>query len=66
VVGGAVSATYGAVTVSVTHLLWADRWIEACRVHDPEVGMCWRFKNGRDAADWLAWPPPPESEEGGE
>lgn len=34
--------------VAVTHLLWAGRWVEAVK-----TVAGWRFKNGRDAADWL-------------
>ena len=41
-------------TASTTHLLWVGRWIEVSRVHHPgDDGWAWRFKNGRDAADWL-------------
>ena len=35
---------------NITHLLWADRWIEAAW-----TGSAWRFKNGRDASDWLLY-----------
>ena len=41
-------------TASVTHLLWVGRWIEVTRVwHEHAQEWAWRFKNGRDAADWL-------------
>ena len=34
-----------------THLLWiGDRWLEA-----KKHGDAWIFKNGRDAAAWLAY-----------
>jgi len=63
-----MSASYGNTTVSVTHLLWCDRWIEVCRAWDERLQeACWRFKDGRDAADWLLWPPvQPSTEDGGE
>jgi hypothetical protein len=35
-------------TTSVTHLLWVGRWIEVVK-----TAGGWRFKTGRDAADWL-------------
>lgn len=43
---------------NTTHLLWVGRWIEVVRVsHDGplEDRWAWRFKSGRDAADWLRY-----------
>lgn len=38
------------------HMLWAGRWIPVVRC-EVEGEPAWQFSNGRDAADWLAWPP---------
>ncbi len=45
-----------ASTNAPSHFLWCGHWIGATRVwieHAQEFG--WRFRNGRDAADWLRW-----------
>lgn len=43
-----------ASTNAPSHFLWCGRWIGATRVWVMnEWG--WRFRNGRDAADWLLW-----------
>lgn len=46
-------------TANTTHLLWVGRWVEVVQTTariDEVDEPAWRFKSGRDAADWLRWP----------
>ena len=49
---------------NITHMIWAGRWIPAKRC-EVEGQPAWEFTNGKDACDWLAYPPDPEEDSAG-
>lgn len=52
-----MSAHEVTAATNTTHLMWVGRWIEVVRCES--LGEpAWRFKSGRDAADWLLYDRP--------